>query len=95
MIEKRKFIRIPKSLQISYEISNNPKAQSFLTRNISQGGASFFTREFIPRETILKIRFALPEFSYDGFAKVIWISEDFRDDRFEVGVEFMGMPKVA
>ena len=95
MIDKRKFIRIPQSLQISYEISNNPKTQSFLTRNISQGGVSFFTHEFIPKETVLKIRFSLPEFSYDGFVRVVWIREDAKDDRFEIGAEFMSTPKVS
>ncbi len=95
MIDKRKFIRIPQSLQIVYEISNNPKTQFFLTRNISQGGVSFYTHEFIPKATILKIRFSLPEFSYDGFARVIWIREDVKDDRFEIGTEFMNMPKVS
>ncbi|MCX5695708.1 MAG: PilZ domain-containing protein [Candidatus Omnitrophica bacterium] len=95
MIDRRKFVRIPQSLNIAYEISNNPKTQFFLTRNISQGGVSFFTHEFIPKETILKIRFSLTEFSYDGFARVVWVREDTKDDRYEIGVEFMNTPKVS
>jgi len=95
MIERRKFIRIPRSTKISYKISNSPKIKSSVTRNISQGGISFLADEFIPKGTILKLEFALEEFTYDDFAKVIWVMEEAAGNQYEVGAEFMTIPKVA
>lgn len=95
MIDKRKFIRIPHSLQIAYEIASSPKTQFYLTRNVSRGGVCFFTREFIPKETLLKLRFSLPGSSYDGFARVVWIIEDSKHERFEIGAEFMTLLKMT
>ena len=93
MIERRKFIRIPQSSEISYEIAGDPKTKAFLTKNVSQNGICFFTHELIPVGTILKVRFALKIFSYEGFVKVIWATEDTRNDRFEVGAGFISIPK--
>ena len=93
MIERRKFIRIPQASEISYEIAGDPKTKSFLTKNVSQNGICFFVHEFIPVGTILKVRFSLKTFSYEGFVKVVWCMEDTRDDRFEVGAGFINIPK--
>ena len=95
MIERRKFMRIPQSTEISYEIADKPEIHAFLIRNISQGGISFFVHKFIPQGTILKIRFSLVEFSYDGFVKVAWIREVTYNEKYEVGAEFMNMPAVS
>ena len=95
MFERRKFARIPESAKITYEISNDPKAEHFLTKNISRGGVSFLAHEFIPKGTMLKIAFFWEKFSYDGFAKVAWTRKDSDNDRYETGVEFMNPPKTA
>jgi len=94
MIDKRRFVRIPRSLEIAYEIASNPKTQCYLTQNISRGGVCFFTREFIPKETILKLRFSFQGVSYDGLARVVWIREDVKHYRFEIGAEFMNELKI-
>ncbi|MDO8661898.1 MAG: PilZ domain-containing protein [Candidatus Omnitrophota bacterium] len=95
MLERRKFIRIPQSTKISYEIANNPRPKSLITRNISEAGISFLADEFIAVGSVLKIQFSLKEFSYDGFAKVVWIMEDTRNERYEIGAQFMSLPRVA
>jgi len=95
MLERRKFIRIPKSAEVSYEIASNPKPMAFITRNVSEGGIRFLSSEFIPTGTLLKIKVSLTEFSYDGFAKVVWITEDTRNERYEIGAAFMNKPRAA
>ena len=97
MLERRKFIRIPESSQISYEILSELKAGDYLTRDISQGGIRFFVHEFIRRDSILKIKLTLAKttFYFEALAKVVWISEDTLSERYEVGVEFVDRPQNA
>jgi len=97
MLERRKFIRIPESSQISYEILSELKARDYLTRDISQGGIRFFVHEFIRRNSILKIRLTLAKttFYFEALVKVVWISEDTLSERYEVGVEFVDIPQNA
>lgn len=95
MIERRKFIRIPQSAKISYEIASLPRPRSSVARNISKGGISFFAGEFIPLGSILKVQFSLEEFSYDGFAKVVWVTEDAFNESYRIGAEFISLPRVS
>lgn len=95
MLERRKFIRIPDSAKISYEVANNPKSKSSIARNISNGGISFFAPEFIATGTILKVKFSLEDISYDGFAEVVWFMEDVNNERYEIGAKFMNTPKIS
>ena len=97
MQERRKFIRVPDNLQISYEIIPHPKVGDFFTRDISQGGIRFFVHEFIPKNSLLKIRLTLKKisFSFEAVVKLVWIREDARADRYELGVEFVNIPKKA
>ena len=97
MLERRKFIRIPESSQISYEILSGPKVRDYLTRDISQGGIRFFVHEFIRRNSILKIKLTLTKttFYFEALAKVVWIQEDTLSERYEVGVEFVDIPPNA
>ena len=94
MEERRKFIRIPESSQISYQILHNMKIGDYLTRDLGQGGLRFFVHEFIPRNTLLKIRLNLEKkfFSFEAAVKVAWIKEVVPAERFEVGVEFINLP---
>ena len=34
-----------------------------------------------------------PNLSFETFVKVIWVTEDHLNDRYEIGVEFLEMPK--
>lgn len=95
MLERRKFIRVPQSVKISYEVANNPRPKASVARNISKGGISFFAPEFLAAGAILKVKFSLERLSYDGFVKVIWATEDADNERYEIGAEFMNMPKVS
>ena len=97
MRERRKYIRVPDHLKVNYRVLSQAKTTGYLTRNISQGGVSFFVSEFVPPGTILEIRLTIEKlvFSFETQVEVRWIKEHPQDNRFEVGVEFVNIPQGA
>ena len=95
MPERRKFVRIPENSQISYKVLSKKKTESFLTKDICQGGIRFFVYEFVPIDSILEISLALKNksFYFGARARVIWIKGDSLGERYEIGVEFIDIPK--
>ena len=95
MEERRRFVRVPGNLRLSYKIIPNVKIGESITKNISEGGLRFFVNEFIPKNNFLKIRMTLGKkcFSFEILTRVAWIREDSLFARHEIGVEFINMPK--
>ena len=95
MRERRKFVRIPENLPISYKLMPSIKTEEIITQDISQGGLRFFVYEFVPKNNFLKIRITLKKiyFSFEALVRVVWIKEQPLAERYEVGVEFINMPK--
>ena len=59
MKERRKYVRIHESSQITYELLPGESMKEYATKDISQGGIKFLTREFIPKGSRLKIKLNL------------------------------------
>ncbi len=97
MQERRRYVRIPESSQISYEVIPSLKSENYITKDISEGGIRFLVHEFIPKDSVLKIRLTLKKitFSFETVAKIKWIRQLPHSDKYEVGVEFMDMPNKA
>lgn len=96
MIEKRKYIRIPERLGIFYEITPSAKTGEQVTKDISHGGIRFLIRDFIPKDSRLKIRITFKTFfSLEALVKVVWIREVPDGEEFEVGTQFIDMPREA
>lgn len=97
MQERRRFVRITEDSPISYEVLSDAKSGDFITKDISQAGIRFFVHDFIPKGTLIKIRLILKKitFSFEAIVRVVWIEEDFRNDRYEIGVEFVNISKQA
>jgi len=97
MQERRRYIRIPEKSQISYRILPASKSKNFLTKNICQGGIRFRVHEFIPKDRLLEIRLTIAKipFSFESVVKVKWISQESGIERYEVGAEFINIPKKA
>jgi len=98
MEERRKYIRIPENLEISYKvIPEDEGLRTFTTRDISQGGIRFLVRNFIPKGSRLKIRFALGKSSLviEAVVHLVWIKESVHSNSYEVGVEFVDVPSKA
>jgi c-di-GMP-binding flagellar brake protein YcgR len=94
MQERRRYTRVPESLQIAYEIIPAEEIKEYLTKDISQGGIRFLTYEFIPKDSRLRIRIGFPKllFSFEALVQCMWIREIPYSEEFEVGVEFIDLP---
>ena len=97
MRERRRFVRVPEHLQVSYRILPGTKMREYITKNISQGGMRFYVHELIPEGSILEIRLTLQKifFSFKSRVKVVWSKEEPRSERYEVGVKFINIPQKA
>ncbi|MDD5729580.1 MAG: PilZ domain-containing protein [Candidatus Omnitrophica bacterium] len=93
MFEKRKFVRIAENMSISYQVMHTSKTGDFLTRDMSLGGISFYVSEFIPKDTVLKIKIDLTHLflSLEALVRVVWVVEDHHKERYEVGAEFLNL----
>jgi c-di-GMP-binding flagellar brake protein YcgR len=97
MIERRKYIRIPESLPIAYEVVPSQTKKEYASKDISQGGMRFLINEFIPKDSRLRVQISFPGtlFNFETWVKCMWIRKLPYNDRYEVGVEFMDTPLKA
>lgn len=97
MAERRRYIRIPESLPIIYEVIPGQIRKEYVTKDISQSGMRFLTNEFIPKDSRLRIRIDFREtsFNFETWVKCAWIRIMPYSDRYEIGVEFVDMPAKA
>ena len=63
--------------------------------DISQGGVSFITKEFIPKQTLLDLKLTLENSGLfiEASARVSWVIKKVHSDKYEVGVEFINVSK--
>jgi len=95
--ERRRFLRIPENLPVTYELLLNAKTEQCHTKDISQEGIRFFIDNLVPKYSLLKIKLNLdkPSLSFDALVRVVWIKKTPQNDKYEVGVEFISAPKAA
>jgi c-di-GMP-binding flagellar brake protein YcgR len=98
MQERRRYIRIPENLEISYKVipmEERPSASA--TRDISQGGIRFLVHDFIPKNSRLKIRIVLckPSIVIEALVQLVWIRASAHGDTYEIGVEFVDISQKA
>lgn len=97
MRERRRYVRIPERSQISYKVIAKTKIETYLTKDIGQGGLRFFINDPVPKDSLLEIELTqkgIP-FSFRAIVKAKWIRKEPHSDRYEVGVEFINIPKQA
>ncbi len=97
MKDNRKYVRIPESSQIFYEIIPGEKVVECATKDISEGGIKFIAQEFIPQGSHLriKINFHKTLFSFEALVKWVWARELPHREEYEIGVEFVDIPQDA
>lgn len=94
--ERRRFVRVSEKLQVMYEVVSCRKAGDYITKDISQGGVRFLVHDFIPQGTCLRIRLSLePFFRCEALVKTAWVRENPLSEEYEIGVEFLSMPRDA
>ncbi len=74
--------------------SCNVIAGKSMTTNISEGGVSFKTKEFIPLVQRLVVEVLLPgtDTPIKAISRVVWIKKDpYSKDQYEIGSQFIDM----
>jgi len=97
MRDRRKFLRIPENLPLTYELLLDAKTDESLTEDISQEGIRFFIDSPVPKYSLLRIRLTLQavSFSFDALVRVVWIEKSGSGKKYEVGAEFISLPREA
>lgn len=97
MEERRKYIRIPDSSKISYKLIPASTQGDHLTKDISRGGIKFLAHQFVPKDSLLKLKLTLCKTAatFEAIAKVMWIRQVPHQSNYEVGVQFIDIPQKA
>jgi len=97
MEERRKYVRIPEKSQITYKVIPAAGADRYVTKNISANGIKFLVHKFIPKKSLLKIRltFGRAPLALEGMVRVVWIREVPNSGDYEIGVQFIDIPRKA
>ncbi|MGA1795599.1 MAG: PilZ domain-containing protein [bacterium] len=95
MNDKRQYLRIPESSELSYRLIPQTKTIGSISKDISTGGVRFSTREFIPIGSTLRIRLSIKTIPYifDASLRVKWAKKMPGSDRYEIGAEFIDIPR--
>lgn len=88
MIEKRKNPRI--SISFPVECNYLPFKTYFYTvcRNLSKGGTSIFSDNFLPQGKSLKLNINLIDRIITAKAKIAWCMKNRASERYSAGLEF-------
>ena len=96
IIEKRRFERIESNLPLRYKnIRTSTGPMGSLTKNISEGGISFKTNEFISLACRLVVEINLPTVQrpIKAISKVAWIRKLSSGEQYELGNQFLEISK--
>ncbi|MFA5499836.1 MAG: PilZ domain-containing protein [Candidatus Omnitrophota bacterium] len=94
--DRRRSPRIDSNLPVKYRNLKltNPSLGS-LTKDISEGGVSFKTNEFISLACRLVVEITIPTLQrpIKAISKVAWIKKNPSDDHYELGNQFLEISK--
>lgn len=97
MIERRKYKRLPESIQVKYEVISDEFKVPFssYTKNISEGGFLIRLNNYIPVNSIIKLKFYIKdnEEFIPAEARIVRIEEVVKDKLYEAGIEIVIMEK--
>ena len=95
-IEKRRFQRVDSNLPLRYKnIKTATVPMGSLTKDISEGGISFKTNEFISLACRLVVEITLPTVQrpIKAISKVAWIRKLSSGEQYELGNQFLEISK--
>jgi len=97
MIERRRYKRIPDTIQVKYEVINDTVKVPFssYTKDISAGGFLIRINNYIKPESIIKLKFYIEnnEEFIPAEARVVRIEEIVKDKIYEAGIELIVIDK--
>ena len=94
--ERRRFQRVDSNLPLRYKnLRTTTIPAGSTTKDISEGGISFNTSEFISLACRLVVEVNLPTVSkpIKVISKVAWIKKSFSGDQYELGNQFLEISK--
>lgn len=94
--ERRRFQRVDSNVPLRYRnLRTTTVPLGSLTKNISEGGISFNTGEFISLACRLVVEITLPTAPkpIKAISKVAWIRKASSDDQYELGNQFLEISK--
>lgn len=94
--ERRRFQRIDSNLPLKYKnLRTTTLPMGSLTKDISEGGVSFKTSEFISLACRLVVELNLPTVPkpIKAISKVAWIKKLSSGDQYEMGNQFLEISK--
>jgi len=97
MNERRKYVRIPEKLGVSYNVVPTKILGRYTTSDIGQGGVRFLVHHFVPKDSHLKVKIAFADTSVtiEALVKVVWIRELPYSGSYEIGVRFIDISQKA
>lgn len=98
MENRRQFIRAPFYEPVGYQRSEESAVEGAAAKNISQMGLKLSINEYIAENTVIGLQIRLPGQTriIPASAQVVWIRQaPYRDDAWDVGVQFMDRPDAS
>lgn len=97
MQEKRRYKRVESNLPLQYKNlrKNSELPTGSLAKNLSEGGVSFKSNEFISLACRLVVEISIPSIPkpIKAISKVAWIRKLPAGDQYELGNQFLDMAK--
>ena len=94
--EKRRFYRVDTSLLVDYEVVSEkevPPKKKSIAKNLSKSGLSLDLPESFSKDTVLKVKIALPTTREDhpvaALVKVAWVEFSKAKNVYDTGVCFL------
>jgi len=87
--EKRKNNRIRLNLPISLQVRGKNKADKNHTKDISAGGVSFVSQDFLAPSTNLNLEIAVYDKVMTPIGAIVWITPIAHSNRYRVGIKFI------
>ncbi len=93
MEERRRYVRIDLCIEVEYKVLREEKVSGGAkSKNISEGGMCFLARDKLKKNTLLALKFHLPDRKIsviDCKGKVIWQSKE--GEGYLTGIEFIDL----
>ena len=83
----RSFIRHPSDIPIDFQLQELVAEGTDLLKNVSHGGLAFDSKLNLDKGAIIRISIPLINPVFEALGRVTWCNS--RENRFEVGVEFV------
>lgn len=97
-LENRKSKRVMTHIPVKYRklgATDGIEKAATITKDISEGGVHFKTKEFVSRACRLVVELDMPMFTkpIKAISKVAWIRKSASGDDFEIGNQFLEISK--